>query len=278
MRSAALLSEGRLSAIVRRPTGNRRAPDEILRDLCGLIDEARISAGLLGGKAYRLALGVPTTFDESGALALSDNLPTLTGLHLGRLLQDRIQQPVRMFNDAACFAAGEWRFGSGRNAQCFCGVTLGTGIGLGIMLNGTLHRGAHTNAGEIWKSPMEDDILETFVCGKGIERDYARRSGRQLAGNEIFERCRAGDPNAQSAYDEFGRRLGIGLSYLINILDPECIAFGGSVAEAFDYFQAALRKTVTAGTVSGDRVRLEKSALGDSAALLGAAHLANQTE
>ena len=82
----------------------------------------------------------------------SDNLPTMMGFPLARYLEDALHMPVAVFNDANCFTVGEWWQGVGKGTRNFCGVTLGTGIGIGLVLNGKLYHGSHDCAGEIWKS------------------------------------------------------------------------------------------------------------------------------
>ncbi len=220
-----------------------------------------------------VAVGIPTVLDVKGGLSPCDNLPTMGGINLAEHLQDRLKVPVKLFNDAACFTMGEWWMGAGKGTRNFCGVTLGTGIGLGLVINGSLYTGSHGCAGEIWKTPYGTGMLEDEVCGKAIVRNYEKISGKNLDGETIAVLVRQGDSDAVRVFKEFGNSLGRVIAFIVNTLDPETVAFGGSVAQSYDLFSHELKKTVLTGTVAGAKVTLSKSELGESAGLLGAAKL-----
>lgn len=240
----------------------------IIRASCAKLPSADIAG---------LAIGIPTTLAEDGGLAPSDNLPTLAGFPLARHLEQELQLPVRLANDADCFTVGEWWQGMGKGARNFCGLTLGTGLGLGLVLDGRLYRGSHNLAGEIWKSPWEEGRLEERACGPALENAYAARSGRRLNGADIAGLAGRGEAYALECFAEFGNGLGRILAFVINLVDPEAVAIGGSMAASFHFFRDALMKSLIGGTLAGQRARVVPSSLGERAALLGAAKVYRDT-
>jgi glucokinase len=272
MRAALVSAGGAVGPIVRRPTEAARPQSQIIDDLLRLlaeVREARAGEAPIAGAA----IGIATVLDREGRILPCPNLPTLGGLELGRHVQSRLGLPVTVSNDASCFTVGEWWMGAARGAWNLCGVTLGTGIGLGLVINGQVYRGSHGFAGEIWNTPMEGSFLEAQVCAGAIERSYQSVSGTALSGDEIAALADLGDAQARETFADFGRTLGAVISFLVNTLDPEVVVFGGSISRSFDHFRQPLAEVVAASTTQGGRTRLERSALGDSASLLGAAKL-----
>lgn len=270
MRAAQVSADGTCSEIIRARTDHHRPGKAILDDLIGIIRNSGCQSSGLSPDTEGLAIGIPTTLDESGGLAPSENLPTLTGFPLARHLEQALHLPVLLLNDANCFTMGEWWQGMGKGARNFCGITLGTGIGVGLIFAGKLYRGSHGCAGEIWKSPWKTGRLEQWACGQAIEAAYEATSGNRLSGKEITGLAERGDACAVKCYAEFGTALGHILALVINLIDPEAVVIGGAVAASFDFFRESLMQAVIGGTVAGMRVRVAPSLLGERAALLGA--------
>lgn len=273
MRAALVSPDGTCGRIRRVPTHRNRSPAVIAGDLAALARECLGAPGESGVAVAAIAVGVPTIPAPDGTLSPSDNLPTMSGFPLGPFIEKATGLGVAVFNDANCFAAGEWWMGEGKGTRTFCGVTLGTGIGMGLIVDGRLHTGHHGRAGEIWKSPFEGGCFEQAVCGQALEKRYAELSGRHSEGPNLATLARQGDVAARQAYAEFGAALGMGLCWVANTLDPECIAFGGSIAESFGFFKDSLARALRADASGGDSVVLRQSVLGEKAALLGAARL-----
>ncbi len=271
MRAARVTAAGNCGEIFRSRTGRRRSSPSIIHDLAALI--RRCVAGAAGADIAGVGLGLATTLDTQGRLMPSDNLPSLSGCRLDRDLEHVLRAPVRLANDADCFTMGEWRQGAGKGTRNFCGLTLGTGLGVGLVLEGRLYQGSHGWAGEIWKSPWEGGRLEDGVCGPALERAYTAQSGRQLDGAVLTKLAERGDACARDCFSEFGRRVGRVLAWIVNLIDPERVAIGGSLAAAFPLFRKPLLQALADGSVAGGRVRIQASRLGDRAALLGAAQL-----
>jgi glucokinase len=155
------------------------------------------------------------------------------------------------------------------------GITLGTGLGIGMVIEGRLYEGSHGNAGQIWNTPMDGTLrfLMDDRCGRTIERSYRSNAGRALSSVEIADLAEQGDEAAGNAFEAFGKAVGLAVAFIVNIVDPEVVVFGGSIARSFEHFIRPLAEVVDGVTQVGDTVRLERSALGDSAVLLGAARM-----
>jgi len=269
IRAAVIRSDGVLEDVVRTPTGRERPADEVVGDIVATIERA--DAGSLP-----VGVGAPTTLDSRGRLEPCPNLPTLVGLPLGELLAERLGRDVVTENDAACFALGEWRHGAGRGASLLVGVTLGTGIGVGIVLEGRLVRGAHGRSGEIWHSPVDLRCdagscphVEALVSGVALESAYAQHAPTPLPGPAIAALAQRGDRPAQKAFESLGAALGGVLIWISDLLDPDVIVLGGSVSDSWDLIEPAVIRRL------GERpLRLVVSELGQRAALQGAATVA----
>ena len=269
IRAAVVYSNGRCGPLVCKSTERHRSAEQIIANLAEVIEKAwRKRDGIAA-----ITIGVPTVLDKKKCLVECDNLPSMGGFPLGKRLQKHFNVPVMLFNDAACFTMGEWWRGIAKGTKNFCGVTLGTGIGVGIIIDGKMYYGSHGCSGEIWKSPFGTGIIEDYVCGRTIEQEYEKRTGRHYGGEEISVLAKKGDLYALETFAQFGRSLGRVISFLINVIAPEIIVFGGSVSQSFDFFSETLSEVVLSGTVTGKKVRLKKSKLGEKAALLGAAKL-----
>lgn len=113
-------------------------------------------------------------------------------------------------------------------------------------------------------------LIFASVTGRAIEREYRKLSGQNLEWDEIAALARTGDSKANAVFREFGISLGRAISFLVSVIDPEAVAFGGSVSQSFDLFRETLVETVTSGSDIGKKVRFERSKLGEEVALSGA--------
>ena len=216
--------------------------------------DARIAAasGLVSdlerslGRAGTVGIGIPGAVSPATGLVKNANSVWLNGRQLDRDMEHALQRPVRIENDANCFALSEAIDGAGAGSLVVWAVILGTGAGSGIAVDRRVLVGPHRIAGEWGHNPLpwpRDDerpgpscfcgrhgCLETFISGTGFAADHARRTGAAVTGEEIVRRMRAGDPAARSSYDIYADRLARGLAHVVQILDPDVIVLGGGLS------------------------------------------------
>ena len=217
-----------------------------------------------------IGIGVPSVVDvENGIVYAVQNIPSWKEVHLKEILEKEFHVPVHVNNDANCFALGECHFGKGRGYRDMVGLTLGTGLGAGIIINRRLYNGSNCGAGEIGMIPNRGQIIEYYCSGQFFEHEYG------LSGPAVFESARAGDPAAIRAYEQFGYEMAYAIVTVLYAYDPQIIIFGGSVSKAFAYFRRPMMDRVAslfAYSHALQRLVIEKSDLTDIA-LMGAAAL-----
>lgn len=268
LRMAAVTTDGRLaSELLSVPTGRDFGPEDLEGHLADLASRVRSHAG--DGVA---ALGFGSAgVIHPGPLTQSDNLPRLNGVDLEALVKRVTDCPMRIENDARCFALAEGRFGAGRGTQSLCGITLGTGVGCGIVIGGRLHRGSTSEAGEVWRIPLRDAPLERSVSGAGVVKAYRAAGGdapEDIDAAEVAERAGRGDEAARGAWRSFGEDVAFLCECALSLIDPERIVLGGSISNSRDLFEPALRHRLE------DRAaRVVWAELGPAAGVIGAAAL-----
>lgn len=182
-----------------------------------------------------IGIGVPSVVDrEKGIVYNVQNIKNWDEVHLKSLLEAEFALPVHIDNDANCFAYGEKIFGKGRDFENFVGITLGTGVGGGIIQDSHLLFDSNCGSGEFGEIPYLDSILEEY-CGS---RFFIRISGR--SGYEIAVKAREGDPESIEIYNQYGKHISMLVKVILLILDPQAIIFGGSISRSFDLFSEAM--------------------------------------
>jgi glucokinase len=157
-------------------------------------------------------------------------------VHLKDILEAEFNIPVFVNNDANCFALGEHRCGAGKPYGNILGVTLGTGVGAGVIINNKLYGGSNTGAGEIGCLPYLEHALE-FYCGSAFFVEFYNTTGK-----EAEELAKSGDANALKIWEEFGKHMGVLVKVILFTYDPDAIIFGGSIAHAYPLFEKTMRK------------------------------------
>lgn len=193
-----------------------------------------------------VGIGSPGPLDR-GTLLKTANLPGWEGINLASGLQTRLDVPCRVENDATAAGMGEWMFGAGRGTSHMAYVTVSTGIGSGIIVNGQLYSGGRGNAGELGHMVVIPDgppchcgqqgCLETLASGTALARIATERRDQSpylkrqdmIEAPTVFAGAKAGDKVCQSMIQDMTRYLGQGLSFLVNLLNPERIVLGGGV-------------------------------------------------
>jgi glucokinase len=269
MRMAAVTREGGLRGeMISVPTGAAFAPEDLRRELRALV--SRVRQTLNGHSVAALGFGTAGVVTQ-GPLTQSPNLPRLEGTDVVELVREAAGCPVAVENDARCFTLAEARFGAARGAKDVCGLTLGTGVGCGVMIGGRLHRGATAQAGEVYHIQLRGQSVENFVSGAGLVRTYVAAGGCKddaVDAAVVAERARAGEAAAVATWESFGRDLGFLCEAIIGLLDPDVIVIGGSMSRASDLYKPALLRCVEKHST-----RIADAELGTIAGVVGAAAL-----
>jgi fructokinase len=199
-----------------------------------------------GGGRGSVGIGIPGTMSPATGVVKNANSVWLIGRPLLADLERRLARPVRIANDANCFAVSEAADGAAAGADVVFGVILGTGVGGGIVVRGRVIAGVNAVAGEWGHNPLpwpRDDerpgpacycgrsgCIEAFLSGPGLQGDYARHTGQPRTPAEIVARAAGGDREADAALERYEERLARGLASIINVLDPDVIVLGGGLS------------------------------------------------
>lgn len=182
-----------------------------------------------------IGIGVPSVVDrEKGIVYNVQNIKNWDEVHLKSLLEAEFELPVHIDNDANCFAYGEKIYGKGKDFQNFVGITLGTGVGGGIIQDNHLLFDSNCGSGEFGEIPYLDSILEEY-CGS---RFFTRTTGR--SGYEIALKAREGDRDSIEIYNQYGKHISMLVKIILLIVDPQAIIFGGSISQSFDLFKDSM--------------------------------------
>lgn len=209
--------------------------DEVLGQITSLIDS------LWDDSVGRIGIGVPSVVDfRRGIVYNLQNIPSWREVHLKERLEHRYGVAVGVDNDVNCFVLGEHRFGSARGMNNVVGITLGTGLGAGIVVEGEVYRGANTGAGEIGCLPYLDADYEQYCSSHFFSRSHTD-------GSALAARAAAGDAEALAVWNEFGHHLGKLLQVILFAYDPETIVVGGGIAASGALFEQAMLQTMREG-------------------------------
>ena len=248
-----------------------------------------VVADLWDDEVGAIGLGVPSTVDQrTGTAVMSVNIP-FTDVPLRERVSKRFGVPCGIDNDGNAAAIAEWQVGAGRGTRHMIMLTLGTGVGGGLILDGRPYRGFVGAAAELGHIVVEFDgrpcqgfctgrgHLEAYATGLAATNDARAAFGETADSHVLLEKARAGDGTALEILDAIGRRLGAALGSLVNIFNPEAIVIGGGWGEASSDFllepaRDVLRREALAP--GRDLVRVVQAALGPEAGLVGAGFVA----
>ena len=182
---------------------------------------------------------------QNGIILETPNLKILQNINLKRELELLLNLPVHIENDANLFALGEWFLNKGKNNEIFAGITLGTGLGFGIVINGRMYLGAHGLSAEYAISPVDNGNWEDKVSIKAIKTITQKYiPNKDLSPEELFLMASNGNNNAIKIWEDFGNNLGLALSHFINLIDPHKISIGGGISNAFKFFNSSMLNTI----------------------------------
>jgi fructokinase len=221
------------------PRGDYQATIRTVVDLVTVIESELRQTGTVG-------IGIPGAISTTTGLVKNANSTWLIGHPIDRDLEAALDRPVRVTNDANCFALSEATDGAAAGARTVFGVILGTGTGGGVVVNGRVLEGRNRIAGEWGHNPLpwpqdgelpgppcycgRSGCIETFLSGPGLARSYHQLSNGDAEGKEVVRLADEGDGNAAQALELYEGRLARALASIINVLDPDAIVLGGGLS------------------------------------------------
>ena len=260
---AGLIKNGTVLKTALTAVHRHNSKEHVLNDLFQLIDSLFIvSVGAIG-------IGVPAVVDvEAGIVYDVQNIPAWTQVALKKHIEQRYKVPVFINNDANCFALGEKWFGKARQYSNCIALSLGTGLGMGILVNGRLYSGVMCGAGEIGMVPYLDGIMEHYTGSFFFQKYYGQSAF------SLYEKVLKNDLVALKAFEEYGSHLGEAIKIILYMYAPEAIILGGSIGNAFPFFERTLNNSLNSFAYQKqiEHLKIEKSDLVNSP-LLGAAAL-----
>ena len=300
IRVALVDRNGRVSARRATPTLAHQGREDVLARFMAAVDA--VASGIAPSSLVGVGVCMPGPIDpDSGVLFNPPNLPGWDGFSLKPILENRLALKVWVGNDATLAALAEHVYGAGRGYKHLVYMTLSTGIGGGIIVDGKLYTGHRGFAGEVGHITIDRNgpqcncgnvgCLEAMASGTAVARMARERLAggaprvlRELAGGDldkvdarmVAEAAASGDALAQAIMEEVGTNLGIGIVSLLHAFDPEVIVIGGGMSASLDLFLPGITGEIErhAMVQQGGRVPVVKSELGDDVSLLGAAALA----
>ena len=256
--------------------------DEFLAELDSVVER------LLADDVVAVGFGVPSTIDQRSGRAVSSVHIPLADIDFRARMAERFGLPVAIDNDGNAAAIAEWKLGAGRGASHIVALTLGTGIGGGLILDGRPYRGSIGAGAELGHVVLDyggvpcggacsgHGHFEALAAGSAADDIAVRRFGPGADGRRLVEEARTGNEQALTDLVEIGRRLGAGIASFVNVFNPELVILGGGFAEAGDLLFEPVRQTLAVEGLSParDLVEVVPAAFGVEAGMIGAALVA----
>ncbi len=282
---------GEILAAVKRPTLGRRGRDALIERLVLTLKDTVKKSGAAMRDVAGAGIGFASPLDPGKGMVFNPpNLPGWSNVPLRDILMQKLKMPVSLDNDANLVALGEHWKGAGRGARCLVCLTLGTGVGGGIVLEGRIWHGAGGIAGEIGHMTLVRNGRRCACGNKGCLEAYASAQGLVLRMQELLKKrkvgkggkitpenigkwARSGDKLANQAIKDTGVILGVAIASIANILNPDVVVLGGGVSNLGGYLFDPVREEVKkrAFPKAVEELKIVKAELGDSAGALGAA-------
>ncbi len=219
----------KISHLAKAPTFSKGSVEEVLDQIYSVIDEC------FDDETVSIGVGVPSVVDvEKGIVFDVVNIPSWKVVPLKEIVEKRYKVPVFINNDANCFVVGEKYFGKAKLYRNIVGVTLGTGLGCGLIFNNKLYEGSNCGAGEFGNIPYLAHNVEYYCSGQFFTDE------KGVSAAEIFSKAKKGDTESLQLFEEYGFHLGQALKSILYAYDPDIVILGGSVSLAFDFFKDAM--------------------------------------
>jgi glucokinase len=275
--TGAITREGNvLGEPVKVPTGANDPAEMIVKRITGSIEKTLRDLRMSVNDVAGIGIGSTGPVDsETGEILECPQLPNMHFFNLRESIRKHFGIPVRLNNDANCLVLGECVFGAAADKKNVVGFTLGTGIGCAVVLDKKILNGSTGTAAEIWPSPYKSGMIEDYISGGGVTRIYQSISGEEETSLAIYNLALAGNKDALQTWNEFGAHLAFPVAWSINLIDPEMVVIGGSIASAYPFFKTTmednLRKWIC--PVPAEKTKVVPAKLGDIAGFIGAACL-----
>lgn len=227
------VQEGKILKDIKFSTSSGAPKEQVLEEIVAGLEEimSKDSAGI--------GIGVPGLVDEDRGIVYNvQNIPSWRKVFLKDYLENHFNKPVYITNDANTFAAGEKMYGKGRDYKNFVGITLGTGIGTGIIINNQVYSGTYSGAGEFGGIPYLDKTLEDYSSGKFFKQEMG------IPGRKVLALAQQGDKKALETFEKYGTHVGNAIKIMLFSISPEAVFLGGSVSKCFEYFKDSMRKSI----------------------------------
>ncbi len=256
-----IVKENGLSEVISQRINANASLEEVLHDLYRFLDP------FISKNINAIGIGVPGLVSNGNVYDVI-NIPAWKEIPLRSLLEDHYQLPVAVNNDANCFALGEFYFGKGKGFDSMIGLTIGTGLGSGIIIHKKLYAGHNGGAGEFGMMEYLDQFYEYYGSGQFFKNVYG------INGEEVFLNAKQGNKDALRMYSAMGMHLGNAIKTIMYATDVNLIVLGGSVRHAFPYFSRSMWQQIEtfAYKRSVANLKIEVSEL-ENSGILGAAAL-----
>ena len=263
----------------------------LIRAIVAEIRDLIKNAGVAAREVRGIGFGLPGLIDPSrGVVNFLPNIPGWKNVPLARMIKDQLKVPVMIENDVNLITLGEWKFGAGKGIRNLVCMTLGTGVGGGLIINDQLYQGETFVAGEIGHMPLNEDgpacncggwgCFERYVGNQQLEQRAAHIfHNNRIRLEDVFLLAKQGNKRAIQFWHEVGVHIGNALVGIVNVLNPKMIIIGGGVSHNLVFMQKSIQRVIQerAMSVQAKTVKIVKARLGDDAGILGAKVLFDET-
>ncbi len=267
-------------------TRAKRPTEEVIGEIAERTLDLLEDQGIAMDQCIGAGIGMPGTIDSKKGIVKYSNNIQWENVDLVKIMGQYLPIPIRIANDADCAALGEAVAGAGKECQDVIMLTLGTGVGGGIILDGKIYEGKGLGGSELGHMVIVENgepctcgrkgCLEAYASATALMREAKKATGGDLNPKEIFEGAKAGDPKLQQVVDNYIGKLGTGIVNIVNIFRPQLVILGGGISAQEEALLAPLREMLKTGCFGGEKGELpeiEGAALGNEAGMIGAASL-----
>lgn len=261
-----------------------QTPGALIDAVCEGVMALLAKEGVSNSDVSGVGIGLPGLVDvDQGVVRLLPNIPGWADVPLRRMMEKKLALEIRLENDVNLITLGEWKYGAGKGIENLICMTLGTGVGAGLVLNNRLYRGPGFAAGEIGHAPFGDErfecgcggwgCFERYVGNRRLQQDAAGIFGREdITLEEVYRKAVAGQKKALGFWEAVGEKVALGLIGPVNILNPERVIIGGGVSRSFGLMKPSIEKIIQRRCMrtQAEMVRFVKARLGDDAGIVGA--------